>query len=68
AALLQVKDLTETIDVNIGAELILGAALSFATALLAIAGLLKWLERASMTPFVIYRVLLGIGLLMMVYI
>ena len=68
AALLQVKDLTETIDINIGSELLLGASLSFATALLAIAGLLKWLESASMTPFVIYRVLLGIGLLMMVYI
>ncbi|MDG1857840.1 MAG: undecaprenyl-diphosphate phosphatase [Emcibacteraceae bacterium] len=67
AAILQVKDLTETVNINIGSELILGAGLSFFTALLAIAGLLKWLERASMTPFVIYRVILGIGLLVMVY-
>lgn len=67
AAILQVKDLAETTDVTIGYELMLGAGLSFATALLAIAGLLKWLERASMTPFVIYRVILGVGLLVMVY-
>ncbi len=67
AAILQLKDLFETGNIEIGSDLILGAVLSFVAALLAIAGLLKWLERASMTPFVIYRVLLGVGLLAMVY-
>lgn len=67
AAILQVKDLIEVGNVTIGTDLILGAGLSFIAALLAIAGLLKWLERSSMTPFVIYRVLLGIGLLAFVY-
>ena len=67
AAILQVKDLMETGAATIGSDLLLGAALSFAAALIAIAGLLKWLERSSMTPFVIYRVLLGIGLLAYVY-
>ena len=67
AAILQVKDLMETGTATIGSDLLLGAALSFAAALIAIAGLLKWLERSSMTPFVIYRVLLGIGLLVFVY-
>lgn len=67
AAILQVKDLIEVGNVTIGTDLILGAGLSFIAALLAIAGLLKWLERSSMTPFVIYRVLLGIGLIAFVY-
>ncbi len=67
AALLQIKDILESNSLTIGADLLLGAGLSFITALLAIAGLLKWLQNSSMTPFVIYRVLLGIGLLIMVY-
>jgi undecaprenyl-diphosphatase len=67
AAILQVKDLMETGAATIGSDLLLGAALSFAAALIAIAGLLKWLEQSSMTPFVIYRVLLGIVLLVFVY-
>ncbi|MCC3860385.1 undecaprenyl-diphosphate phosphatase [Pseudemcibacter aquimaris] len=67
AAILQIKDLIEVGNVTIGTDLLLGAALSFVAALLAIAGLLKWLESSSMTPFVIYRVLLGIGLLAFVY-
>ena len=67
AAILQIKDLLDTTSLTIGTDLLLGAGLSFVSALLAIAGLLKWLEKSSMTPFVIYRVLLGVGLLMMVY-
>lgn len=67
AAILQVKDLLEVQSVTVGSDLLLGATLSFLAALVAIAGLLKWLETSSMTPFVIYRVLLGIGLLIMVY-
>ena len=52
---------------TLGVDIFLGAGLSFITALLAIAGLMKWLQKSSMTPFVIYRVLLGIGLLYLVY-
>ena len=39
------------------------AGLSFATAILSIAALMAWLQRASFTPFVIYRVILGMALL-----
>lgn len=67
AGTLEALKLTEMQNITIGADLILGASLSFITALLAIAGLMKWLERASMTPFVLYRVLLGLGLLALVY-
>ena len=69
AATLQVLDfVTAEGETNAsGAELLWGMGLSFVAAILAIAGLLKWLQRSSMTPFVIYRVLLGIGLLYLVY-
>ncbi len=54
-------------DAALEAEIFLGAGLAFLTALLAIAGLMKWLEKSTLTPFVLYRVILGIGLLSLVY-
>ncbi|MBL4801802.1 MAG: undecaprenyl-diphosphate phosphatase [Emcibacter sp.] len=54
-------------DAALGTDIFLGAGLSFITALLAITGLMKWLQKSSMTPFVIYRVILGVGLLFLVY-
>lgn len=42
-------------------------SLAFLSALLAIHLLMKWLESASMTVFVVYRVVLGAGLLVWVY-
>ncbi len=47
---------------------LLAGVLSFAVAIAAIHLFIKWLSHASMTPFVIYRVLLGAGLLAWVYI
>lgn len=41
--------------------------LAFGFALLSIAALLAWLRRASFTPFAIYRVILGAGLLVWIY-
>lgn len=43
------------------------AFLSFLTALVAISLMMKWLKGRSFTPFVIYRVILGAGLLCYVY-
>lgn len=40
-------------------DAMMAAGLSFVTALVAIALLMQWLKRASFTPFVIYRVMLG---------
>ena len=42
-------------------------AMSFGFALVAIAFLMVWLKRASFTPFVIYRVILGAFLLSIAY-
>jgi undecaprenyl-diphosphatase len=43
------------------------AGLSFLTALVAIAALMFWVKRSSFTPFVIYRLILGVGLLAAAY-
>lgn len=45
----------------------LAAGLSAATGVVVIAGLMAWLRRATFAPFVIYRLLLGAGLLAIVY-
>ena len=54
-------------DAVAAADAATAVLLSFATALIAIAGLLALLKRVSFTPFVIYRVLLGAGLLGWIY-
>ncbi|GEQ98744.1 hypothetical protein JCM17844_23810 [Iodidimonas gelatinilytica] len=47
-------------------DALIGAGLSFAAALAAIHFLMRWLQHASMTIFVIYRVALGLALLVWV--
>ena len=43
------------------------AALAFVSAIVAIALMMAWLKRASFTPFVIYRIALGVFLLAVAY-
>lgn len=43
-------------------QAVLAGGLAFVSALLAIAGLMKWLSRSDFTPFVIYRLLLAVVL------
>jgi undecaprenyl-diphosphatase len=45
----------------------LGGALAFVSAFIAIALMMRWLRTASFTPFVIYRVVLGVILLAIAY-
>lgn len=45
----------------------IAAALSFASAFVTIWFFMKWLERMSLMPFILYRMALGIGLLVYVY-
>ena len=54
-------------DLVVAADAVLAAALSFAVALIAIAGLLALLRRVSFTPFVIYRLALGGAVLLWLY-
>lgn len=54
-------------DVRLQTDAVIAAVLSFAAALASIAVFMKLLERISLTPFVIYRVVLGAALLAWVY-
>ena len=67
AGLWTARDLAEMGDPSIAAAAGLAALLAFAAALAAIAAMMRWLARASFTPFVVYRVLLGGALLAWVY-
>lgn len=60
-------DLYKTGDLQLTQDAILGALLSFAVALASIWALLKLLQKTSFTPFVIYRLLLGAGILVWLY-
>ena len=60
-------DLYRSGNVVLGHEALVGAVLSFLVALIAIVLMIGWLRRASFTPFVVYRLLLGGLLLWWVY-
>lgn len=67
AGLLAGLDLYKAGDIQLSAVAIVAAGLSFVAALLAITLMMRWLRNSRFTPFVIYRLLLGGGLLYMVY-
>jgi len=54
-------------QVSLGIDAAIAAALAFVFAYVAIVLLIGWLQRASFTPFVIYRLILGAVLLYWVY-
>ena len=56
-------ELYETGSLQLGLDAAYGAGLAFVSALLAIALMMAWLCRAGFTPFVLYRLLLGMVLL-----
>ena len=45
----------------------IAAGLAFVTAYIAIALMMRWLRRASFTPFVVYRIIVGGGVLVFAY-
>ncbi len=51
----------------IGMDALIGAALAFVTGWVSIKLMMAWLSKASFTPFAIYRVILGAGLLIYIY-
>ena len=65
AGTLKGLELYETGDPVVIGNVLTAAGLAFVSALIAIALMMAWLKRASFTPFVIYRILLG-GLLLAV--
>ena len=54
-------------ELSLTGDLVVVAGLSFAAALVVIILLMAWLRRANFTPFAIYRVILGTGLLGLAY-
>ena len=60
-------DLDRLGNTQIGFAAILAAGTAFIVALIAIAAMMSWLKHASFTPFAVYRILLGIFLLLWIY-
>ena len=60
-------DLYRAGDAVLGLDALVAAVLSGIAALVAIALMMRWLRRASFMPFVIYRVVLGVVLLVWLY-
>lgn len=61
-------DLYRSGDADLQADAVMAAGLAFVTAYITIALMMNWLRRASFTPFVIYRVVIGGGLLTFAYV
>ena len=54
-------------DVQLESDAYIAGGLSFVAALISITVMMIWLKRATFTPFVVYRVVLGILLLFWFY-
>ena len=67
AGILKARDLFAMDDVQLGAAALTAAGLAFIAALAAITAMMAWLKRATFTPFVVYRLLLGGFLLVLIY-
>jgi len=67
AGALLTLDLIELGQTQLRSDALVAALLAFVSAWISIALLMRWLERASFTPFVIYRCVLGVALLACAY-
>lgn len=60
-------DLVQSGNVRLGLDALLAAVIAFGAGWVAIALMMRWLERFSFAPFAIYRVILGVVLLGAIY-
>jgi undecaprenyl-diphosphatase len=60
-------DLYQSGNLRLGLDALIAASLAFLAALAAIWLMMRWLARASFTPFVVYRLFLGGVLLWLIY-
>ena len=67
AGVLTTKDLIEAGNETLGTEAVIAAVLSCIAALLALSVMMLMLKTWSLTPFVIYRMILGVALLIWLY-
>jgi len=68
AGLLIARDIAASGDVALTRSAVIAGILAFITALAAIALFMRWLRFAGFGPFVVYRVLMGAGILYWVYV
>ncbi len=67
AGLFKGKELYDSGNAQLTADAYTAAALALVSALIAIWAMMRWLQHSTFTPFVIYRVILGILLLVFAY-
>ena len=68
AGTLGIKDVIDSGSATLTTEVVIAALLSFISGWIAISLMMKWLEKSSFMPFVIYRMILGVILLGIVYV
>jgi undecaprenyl-diphosphatase len=67
AGVLGMIDLAQQGDIALGIDVFIMGFLAFVSGLVAIALMMKWLSRSTFMPFALYRVILGAGLLILLY-
>ena len=67
AGTLKGLELYQSGNAQLTSDAMMAAGLAFIAALIAIAVMMAWLRRATFTPFVVYRIALGVALLALVY-
>ena len=67
AAVLEGYDLVKLNDYELNLNLLTATILSFAFSLVSITFMMSWIKKYSFTPFIVYRLLLGILLLLAIY-
>ena len=67
AGFLGVMDIMEADNMTLGLDALIAALLSFLSGWAAIALMMGWLQKSTFTPFAVYRIILGIGLLIAIY-
>lgn len=67
AGTLTAFDLVKEDNIALTNDVFITAFLAFVSGLMAISLMMKWLARSTFTPFAIYRVILGVGLLTLIY-
>lgn len=67
AGTLKIRELIVQGNTQLTNDAFAAAGLAFIAALISIAVLMAWLKRASFAPFVVYRIVLGAGLLAIAY-
>ena len=67
AGVLALKDLFDADAAALSGDILIAVGAAFVSALLTIFVMMRWLSRFSFMPFIIYRLILGTGLLVAVY-